>query len=80
MIVYILYVVHVSHHCDYGLILVPCSYLNKVTFVTCEKSVVQFDSTKHHMFPLGSLVSSCSNNGSIRGGPYWIPRENSLGS
>ena len=57
-----------------------CNYLIKVTFVTCEKSVVQFDSTKHRRFSPGTPVSSCSNIGPMRGGPYWTFREKSLGS
>ena len=65
---------------DLSSIPAPCSYLIKVTFVTCEKSVVQFDSTKHVRFSLGTSVSSCSNNGSIWDGPYWTSRENNLGS
>ena len=69
----------VSYHCDMDLILAPWSSLIKVTFVTGEKSVVQFDSTKHCSFPLGVWVSSCSNVGSIRGGPCWSFRENSFG-
>ena len=44
----------------------PCSCLIKVTLVTCEKSVVQFDSTKHRRFSPGAPVSSCSNTGSMR--------------
>ena len=48
----------------------PCSYLIKVTFVTCEKSVVQFDSIKHRRFSPDTPVSSCSNTGPMRGGPY----------
>ena len=62
--------VHVSHHCGLGSILAPCSYLNKVNLVTCEKSVVQFDSTKHRRFSPGTPVSSCSNTGAKNGGPY----------
>ena len=59
----------VSHRCDSGLIQAPCGYLVKVTLVTCEKSVVQFDSTKHRRFSLGTPVSSCCNTGPMRGGP-----------
>ena len=59
----------VSHHSDSGWIPAPCSSLIKVTLVTCEKSVVQFDSTKHRRFSPGTLVSSCSNTGPVRGGP-----------
>ena len=74
-------VVHVSsHHCDKGSISAPCSYLNKITLVICDKSVVQFDSTKHRRFSSGTPVSSCSNTGPMRGGPYWTSRENNLGS
>ena len=29
----------------------PCSYLIDVTWVTCEKNVVQFDSSKHSNSP-----------------------------
>ena len=54
----------------------PCSYL----LVTCEKSVVPFDSTKHRRFSPATPVSSCSNTGPMRGGPYWTSREDSLGS
>ena len=70
----------VSHHRDLGSIPDSCSYLIKVTFVTCEKSVVHFVYTKHCWFSLGTQVSSCSNIGPMRGGPYWTSRENSLGS
>ena len=55
-----------------------CSYLIKVTLITCEKSVVQFDSTKHRRFSLGTPVSSCNNTEPMRGGPYWTSKENSL--
>ena len=41
--------------------------LAKVTFVTCEKIVVQFDSTKHSRFSPGTPVSSCNNTGPMRG-------------
>ena len=58
----------------------PCRYLIKVIFVTCEKSVVQFDSTKHHRFSPGTPVSSFSNTGPMRGGPYWNSRGNSRGN
>ena len=44
----------------------PCSYLVKITLVTCEKSVVQFDSTKHRRFPPGTPISSCGNTGLTR--------------
>ena len=47
-------------------------------WVTREKSVVQFDFTKHHRFSPGTPVSSCSNTGPMWGGPYWTSRENSL--
>ena len=57
---------------------VPYSYLIKVTLVTCEKSVVQFVSTKHRRFSPSVPVSSCSNTGSIRSGPYWTSRKNTL--
>ena len=57
----------VSHHCDLGSIPAPCSYLIKVTFVTYEKNVVHFDSTKHQRFSPGTLVSSGCNTGSMRG-------------
>ena len=44
----------VSHHCDYGSIPAPCSYLMKVPWSVRlkfhEKSVVQFDSIKHSKF------------------------------
>ena len=70
----------VSHQCDSGSIPAPCGYLIKITLVTCEKSVVKFDSTKHRRFTPGIPVSSCSNTGSMRGGPYWTSRENSSGS
>ena len=46
----------------------PCRYLIKVTLVTCEKIVLQFDSTKHRRFSPGTLVSSCSNTGPTRNG------------
>ena len=38
----------------------------KVTLVTCEKSVVQFDSTEHRRFSPGTPVSSCSNTGPVK--------------
>ena len=63
-------VVHVSPTTDLDLIPAPCSYLIKVTFVTCENNVVQFDPTKHRRFSPGTPVSSCSNTGPMRGGPY----------
>ena len=59
----------VSRHNDQGSIPAPCSYQIKVILVTCEKSVVQFDSTKHRRFSPGTLVSSCSNTRPMRGGP-----------
>ena len=59
-------VVHVSHHCDQGLIPAPCSYLIEVTLVTCEKYVVQFDSTKNHRFSPGTSVSSSRNTEPMR--------------
>ena len=55
-------------------------FLIKVTFVTCEKSAVQFDSTKRRRFSPGTPVSSCINTGPMRDGPYWTSRENSSGS
>ena len=73
-------VVRVSHHFDYGSLPAPGRYLIKVIFVTCWKSVVDFDSTKHSRLSLGTPVSSCSNTGPMRGGPYWTSRENNLGS
>ena len=36
-------------------------FVIKATFVTCEKSVVQSDSTKHRKFSPGTPVSPCSN-------------------
>ena len=45
----------VSHHCDQASIPAPCSCLIKITSVTCEKSVVQFVSTKHHGFSQDTL-------------------------
>ena len=71
---------HVRHDCDSGSIPTPCNYLIKVTLVTCEKSIIQFDSTKHRRFSLGTPASFCSNTRPVRGGPYWTSRENSLGS
>ena len=44
------------------------SYLIKVTWVTCEKSVHKFHSTKHRRFSPSSPVSSSSNTGPTRGG------------
>ena len=70
----------VSHHCDQGSIPAPYGYQIEVTLVTYEKSVVQFVSTKHRRFSPGTPVSSCTNIGPMRGGPYWASRENSLGS
>ena len=48
--------------------------------ITCEKSTVQFDCTKHRRFSLGTPASSCSNTGSMWGGPDPTSRENSSGS
>ena len=50
------------------------SYLIKVTLVTCDKSVVQFDSTKPSRFSPGTPVSSFRDTGPIRVRPYWISR------
>ena len=47
---------------------------------TCEKNIVQFDTTKHRSFSPATPVSSCSNTGPMRNGPYWTSKENSLGS
>ena len=68
----------VSHHGDLGSGLAPCNHLSKVTLVTCEKSVVQFFSTKHRRFSPDTPISPCSNTEPMRGGPYWTSRENSL--
>ena len=57
-----------------------CTYLIKFTLATCGKSVVLFDSTKFLKFSPGTPVSSSSNNGLLRDGPYWTSRESSLGS
>ena len=67
-------VTHVSHHCDQSLIPDLCGYLIKVTLVTHEKSVVQFDSTKHCRFSPGVPVLSYSNPG-----PEWWPLLDLLG-
>ena len=40
----------------------------KVTLLKSEKSVIQFDSTQEHKFSPGTLVSSCSNTGLMKGG------------
>ena len=45
----------------------------------CVKSVVQFESTKHQRFSLGTLVSSYSNTGPMWDGLFWSSRENILG-
>ena len=67
--------------CDQGSIPVPCTCPIKVTLVVREKSVVQFDSTRHRWFtPDTAVSSSYSNTARMRGGPYWISKENSLGS
>ena len=58
----------VSHNSDEGLIPAPCSYLIKVNSVTCEKSAVQFDPTKHRRFSPGTPVSSCGNTGPMHEG------------
>ena len=50
-------------------------YLIKVTLLKCEKSVVQFDSTKHRKFSPGTSDPSCSSSRH----DYWTSRENSLG-
>ena len=72
-------VVHVSlTTVTMGLIPALCSYLIKITLVTCEKHVTQFVSTKHCRFSPGTPVSSCSNTGPMRGGLFWTSRENSL--
>ena len=76
----IVVIVRVSHHSDQGSIPAPCSYVIKVAFVTCEKSIVQFNSTKLRRFTPGTPVFSCSNTGPMRGGPYWTSRETSSGS
>lgn len=39
-----------SHHTDQGSIVAQRYYLIKITFVICEKSVLQFDSTKNRKF------------------------------
>ena len=70
----------VSHYCDSGSTPAQCSYVIKVTFVTCEKGVVRFDSTNHCRFFPGIPVSFCSNTGPMSGGPYWTSRENSVDS
>ena len=56
-------VVHESHHCDKGSTPALCRYiyLIKVTLFKGEKSVVQFDSTKHCRFSPGTSVPSCSS-------------------
>ena len=69
---------HMSDHCDLCLILDPRSSVIKATLVTCEKSIAHFDSIKHHRFSKGPPASSCSNTGPMRGGPYWISRENKV--
>ena len=60
----------VSHTCGhmYTSSPAPHSCLIKVTVVTCVKSVVLFDSSKHYKFPLGtgSHIYYCSNNGLMR--------------
>ena len=43
--------------------------------VTCEKNA---SNVTHCRFSPSTLVSSCSNTGSIRDDPYWTSRENSL--
>ena len=58
----------------------PCSCPIKVTIVICEKSVVQFDSTRNRRFSPDAPVSCCSNAGPMRGAPYWTSLENSLAS
>ena len=70
----------VSHHFDSDWIPAPCSYLIKVTLVTCEKSVVQLNSTKHCRFSPGIPVSCCSNIGPMRGALDWLSWESSLGN
>ena len=47
---------HVSHQCYKCLTPAPWKYLIEVTLVTSEKSVVQFDSTKHRRFPPSTPV------------------------
>ena len=60
----------VSQHCDWGSIPTAGSNLIKFTLVTCEKSVVQLDSTKHRRFSPGTPVSFCHNTGTMSVGPY----------
>ena len=62
--------VYVSYLSNSGLIPAPCTSLIEVTLITCEKSVFEFDSTKHRWFSPGRSVSSCSTTGSTRSGPY----------
>ena len=45
------------------------SYLIKVSLVRCEKSVAEFDSTKHRRHSSGIPVSFYSNTGPMKGGP-----------
>ena len=48
----------------------PCGYLAKITLVACEYNLVQFDPTEDCRFSPGTPVSSCSNTGPMRVGPY----------
>ena len=54
---------HSEFYCILGSVLAACSYLIEVTLVTCEKSVVQFDSTKHRRFSPGTMVFSFTDTG-----------------
>ena len=60
-----------AYHRDYG----SRSRLITVIHAACEKSIDKFKSTKHRRFFPGTLASSCSNTGLMRGGPYWTSME-----
>ena len=66
--------VPVSAITDSGSIPALCNWLFKITVVTCEKTVVQFDFKMHCIFFSGY------SDYLVRGGSYWTSRENNLAS
>ena len=68
----------VFHHCDLGSIPAPCSCLVKVSLSHVRRVLSTLTLPSIAGFSLGTPVSSCSNTGPLRGGPYWTSRESSL--
>ena len=66
------------HLCDPGSIPAQCCYQIKIPSWLHVWECFQFDSIKHRRFSPGTPVSSCTNTGPMRDGPYWTSRENSL--